>query len=203
MTIERSEYIGYLGDAATFSQRLGRLIPKVELPIFIADGATWIWNWVDKHYPNSVQILDYYHAIEYAHDFAKAAFPDVEKQKSWIEGVKSYLFTNRIEALIRHLEALQLKLEKQEVLTPLGQLIGYYKNNQHRMYYGFYKEKKLMIGSGAIEAAHRQVIQKRMKLSGQRWSMKGAQAILQLRVAKKSDKWNLVTERTKTGKVAA
>ena len=71
------------------------------------------------------------------------------------------------------------------------------------MYYGFYKEKKLMIGSGAIEAAHRQVIQKRMKLSGQRWSMKGAQAILQLRVAKKSDKWNLVTERTKTGKVAA
>ena len=109
VTIERSEYIGYLGDAATFSQRLGRLIPKVELPIFIADGATWIWNWVDKHYPNSVQILDYYHAIEYAHDFAKAAFPDVEKRKSWIEGVKSYLFTNRIEALIRHLEALQLK----------------------------------------------------------------------------------------------
>jgi len=32
----------------------------------------------------------------------------------------------------------------------------------------------LYIGSGAIEAAHRTVVQKRMKLSGQRWSEKAA-----------------------------
>ncbi|MEO8764779.1 MAG: hypothetical protein ABI416_10850 [Ginsengibacter sp.] len=35
-----------------------------------------------------------------------------------------------------------------------------------------------IIGSGAIESAHRTVIQKRMKLSGQRWSKCGAQNIL-------------------------
>ncbi|MEE9373912.1 MAG: hypothetical protein V3V00_12750, partial [Saprospiraceae bacterium] len=38
-----------------------------------------------------------------------------------------------------------------------------------------------MIGSGAIESAHKTVIQRRMKLSGQRWSMKGAKNMLNLR----------------------
>ena len=201
--IKHSEYVAYLGDSTTFSNRLSQRIPQVELPIFIADGATWIWNWVEKYYPNSVQILDYYHAMEYAHDFAKLAFDNLEQRKSWIEGVKNYLFTDRIEALIRHLELLELKVEKQEALSSLEQLLCYYKNNQHRMYYGFYKEKKLMIGSGAIEASHKQVIQKRLKLSGQRWSMNGAQAILQLRAAKKSDKWNAVTQIAQYGNYAA
>ena len=33
-------------------------------------------------------------------------------------------------------------------------------------------------GSGAIESAHRTIVQKRMKQSGQRWSNKGAQNML-------------------------
>jgi hypothetical protein len=38
------------------------------------------------------------------------------------------------------------------------------------------------IGSGEIESAHRTVIQKSMKLSGQRWSTKGVKNMLRLRV---------------------
>ncbi|NQY00715.1 MAG: hypothetical protein HRT70_06235 [Flavobacteriaceae bacterium] len=49
-----------------------------------------------------------------------------------------------------------------------------------------------IIGSGAIEAANREVVQKRMKLSGQRWSKIGAQNMLTLRTTKLSDKWNRV-----------
>jgi hypothetical protein len=43
-----------------------------------------------------------------------------------------------------------------------------------------------MIGSGPMEAAHRTVIQSRMKRSGQRWTPCGAQAMLNLRVIKQS-----------------
>lgn len=32
--------------------------------VFIADGARWIWKWADKTYPESVQIVDFYHAKE-------------------------------------------------------------------------------------------------------------------------------------------
>ena len=43
-----------------------------------------------------------------------------------------------------------------------------------------------IIGSGAIESARRTLVQKRMKRSWQRWSWKGAQHILNLRVVRKN-----------------
>ncbi|MFO8143134.1 MAG: ISLre2 family transposase, partial [Dehalococcoidales bacterium] len=52
----------------------------------------------------------------------------------------------------------------------------------------------LLIGSGAIESAQRNVVQKRMKQSGQRWTIKGAQQIVNLRVYHQSNKWEYVTE---------
>ena len=50
------------------------------------------------------------------------------------------------------------------------------------MKYDEYIKKGYQIGSGAIEAAHRNIIQQRMKLSGQRWSKKGAQNMANLRI---------------------
>ena len=55
----------------------------------------------------------------------------------------------------------------------------------------------MLIGSGAMEAAHRNVIQQRMKLSGQRWTKQGAQKMANLRVTFKSNQWNKVVESTK------
>lgn len=51
---------------------------------------------------------------------------------------------------------------------------------------GDFKGKGLLYGSGAIESANRDIIQKRMKLSGQRWTLSGAQQMLNLRVCYKS-----------------
>ena len=41
-----------------------------------------------------------------------------------------------------------------------------------------------------MEAAHRHVIQHRMKCSGQRWAIKGAQQVANVRVAHKSGEWD-------------
>ena len=68
---------------------------------------------------------------------------------------------------------------------------------------GTYKNKGLLIGSGPIESAHRNVIQKRLKLSGQRWTKYGVQTMASLRVAHKSNNWQQVVEIIKTGKIAA
>ena len=62
------------------------------------------------------------------------------------------------------------------------------------MQYHIFKEKGLIIGSGAIESAHKDVLQKRLKLSGQRWTKKGLQQIAQLRAAYKSGKWDYVKD---------
>ncbi len=54
-----------------------------------------------------------------------------------------------------------------------------------------------IIGSGAIESAHRTVVQKRMKQSGQRWSVQGAQNMLNLRVVRKNLQWSKIIQLTK------
>ena len=60
---------------------------------------------------------------------------------------------------------------------------------------------KNLIGSGAIESAHRNVLHKRLKQPGQRWSKKGLQNMINLRVLNKSGHWNMVGEYL--GKIAA
>jgi len=63
-------------------------------------------------------------------------------------------------------------------------------NNKSKMNYPQYLKEKLLIGSGAIESAHRTVLQKRMKQSGQRWSNKGLHNMIKLRTASMSGYWN-------------
>ncbi|MBT30740.1 MAG: hypothetical protein CMO01_13860 [Thalassobius sp.] len=204
--IGHSDYVAYLGTADVFLPRLQCIIPKVEHPIFIADGASWIWKWVIEKYPNAVQVLDYFaaasHAMEYAHDFAKVAFKEKVEYDNWIGGVENYLLTDRVEALTRHFDWIADRVLP-ESLPMLSRLKEYYLKNLHRMYYGTLRNNGVFIGSGAIESAHRNVIKKRLKLSGQRWSKKGAQAMLQLRVTKKSANWDKVINILRTGKTAA
>jgi hypothetical protein len=51
-----------------------------------------------------------------------------------------------------------------------------------------------IIGSGAIESAHRTVVQKRMKLPGQRWAIRGAGNMLRLRIFAKNKQWAKVID---------
>ncbi|UZR99761.1 hypothetical protein [Chondrinema litorale] len=160
--IGHSDYVAYLGSADVFLPRLQRIIPKVEPPIFIADGAPWIWRWVTEKYPGAVQVLDYFaaasHAMEYAHDFAKVAFKEKVEYDNWIGGVENYLLTdrvsNRVEALTRHMDWLAERVVP-ESLPMLTRLKEYYLKNLHRMYYGTLRKNGVLIGSGAIESAHR------------------------------------------------
>ena len=79
-----------------------------------------------------------------------------------------------------------------------NQLISYYSKNKNRMNYQDYVKIGCgIIGSGAIESAHRTLVQKRMKQSGQSWSYKGAQHMLNLRVVRKNNDWNKIIELTK------
>ena len=63
-------------------------------------------------------------------------------------------------------------------------------------YKGFLR-RGLLIDSGAIESAHRTVLQQRMKLSGQRWTKKGFQQIANIRATLKSGNWDRIIELTK------
>lgn len=109
---------------------------------------------------------------------------------------KQRLLEGGVEEVLNELK--NLKVVNKQARRAKEAVVHYYESNQHRMQYKQYRHKGYMIGSGAIEAAHRHVIQQRLKLSGQRWSRAGAQQIVNLRACKKSDQWNRIMQLIKT-----
>ena len=150
-----------------------------------------IWNWISDFYPNHGQVLDFFHASEKLHEFAREAFKNKKERNKWINHQIELLRDNGVEIVMVNVELIKCKgraLERQAAL------LSYYNNNMQRMQYKDYKEKGWSIGSGPMESAHRTVIQQRMKLSGQRWTQQGAQYIVNLRAAEKSGEWDEVKE---------
>jgi hypothetical protein len=66
---------------------------------------------------------------------------------------------------------------------------NYIRHRTKFMQYATYKDLHLPIGSGITEAACKTIFTQRLKLSGMRWTKKGAQTILDLRVILLSGVW--------------
>jgi hypothetical protein len=190
--ILQSNYIGHLGTHKEFLAKVETHSDNIEHKIIVADGAPWIWNWADDLYPESIQILDFYHAKEHLCDFAEIQFKDEQQRNQWVDYQSLRLLNDQIEQVITDLTA--IKTTGTKARKTKTALIKYYQHNCKRMKYRTFKEKGWLIGSGAIEAAHRHVIQQRMKLSGQRWTIKGAQQVANLRMTYKSNQWSKLHE---------
>ena len=166
--------------------------------VFLWDGATWIKNRIEDTFPKAVSILDYYHACEHLHKFSGTVFTDKTKEKLWTDKQKEWLLKGEVKKVISNIKRTGKNSEA------ANQLISYYSNNKNRMQYQEYVKIGCgIIGSGAIESAHRTLIQKRMKQSGQRWSWKGAQHMLNLRVVRQNNDWNKIIDLTKAAVKAA
>jgi hypothetical protein len=191
--ILRSEYVAHLGGHEAFLQQMEYYTDAIKEKIFIADGAKWIWSWVDTYHPESVQILDFYHAKEHLCDYAKIRFRTPKPMKDWIDKQTELMLNDDIEKVMGNIKTIPFHSTREEK-DSREKLLLYYQTNMKRMRYKTFQQAGYIIGSGAMEAAHRNVIQKRLKLSGQRWTKKGAQQILNLRVLEKSNKWSKVIE---------
>ena len=201
--IGASVYTAHIGSYRSFLSKWECELASISKDrlVFLADGAQWFWEWASEQYPESLQILDYYHCKGYLCSFAKVYFKDQKERARWIKEQEESLFADRIEEVIEGIEGLARR--GVEDLIERRKILGYYRNNRTRMYYGSYRKKGLMIGSGPIEAAHRNVIQQRLKLAGQRWTKEGAQQLANIRVMRKSDRWDNVIELTRARKRAA
>lgn len=194
-TARRPGYSGHLGSNTDF-------IPKFEASlgtykecenrlVFITDGAQWIHNYLTDRFPDAIHILDYFHALEHLTDFAKLNFSDTIRRKNWVKDQKGELLEGSAKTVLDNL--LKLRNLSNDAKKRRTSLVEYYKNNMARMDYKLFRSQGLMIGSGPMEAAHRTVIQTRMKRSCQRWTPVGAQAMLNLRVIRESNRWDCVS----------
>jgi hypothetical protein len=182
-----------LGDAdAIFSrlwaqlQELGWLGAKT-IVVIVGDGAEWIWNRA-KMFEHRCEILDFWHAIEYAWEFARLQYGEGSKLADrWVHRIARDLRAGKVQQVIARLKALSPKTP--EVRDKLDALIHYYTENAQRMRYDEYLRLGYGIGSGAVESAHKQVVHARLRQAGMRWSEAGARRLLALRLLLLNDDW--------------
>ncbi len=191
--ITDSNYVAHLGSHKEFFEKFEYYLDKVPNPVFISDGAKWIWNWVDDFYSDAIQILDYFHATEHLCGFAKDYFGCEKTRKKWVNKQKKLLLDDHVQKVIENISKMEI-LNNDKLANTKRKLLNYYQRNSSRMMYKTFINKGLLIGSGAIESAIKSVLQQRMKLSGQRWTKKGFQHVANLRVAYKSNQWKKVSE---------
>ena len=192
--LTESTYSGHLGTHSDFTPlfeaSLGAYKTKPEQLVFITDGAVWIEQYLQQTYPKATYIVDYYHAAEHLTEFVRIHFKGTRAGGQWFDNQKEILLTDGVDSVLSALSSLTGLSDGAVHCRQM--LAGYFGRNRHRMRYGHFRHRGLQIGSGPIEAAHRTVIQTRMKRSAQRWTDAGAQAMLNLRVVAKSGRWHLV-----------
>lgn len=140
------------------------------------------------------RIIDFFHASEHLSHLAEAIHgKSSQNAKTWYLKYMDILKNEKggVSKLIRSVDYYLRsksfnKARKQEIKKHLG----YFKRHKKFMDYAVYKEKGWPIGSGVIEAACKSVVKQRMCRSGQRWSIEGGQAILNLRSIVKSERWD-------------
>lgn len=195
--IRESIYVSHFGNHQDFTNKLEVVVDRFEnldeRLVLINDGAVWIANFIKANYPNATDILDFYHASEYLHEFSKVLFSkktqEIDRAK-WTDKQILRLLNDNIESVIEEIE--QMVLNGKVRIAIQQKIITYYSKNKNRMRYKTYRDKGLLIGSGPIESAHRFVLQKRMKQSGQKWTKKGGQAVANLRVFHLNNQWDKV-----------
>lgn len=196
--IVEKDYVACLGTAEEFKKMLWATAIKngfydVAEVVILGDGAKWVWNAARELFPEAVFILDYYHFEEHVYECANVMYPEDElSRKRWSKKIIDGFMEGKIEKTLKHLNA--DKYSDEQVSIKVSNLKGYLNNNKDKMNYKEYRKKGYFIGSGAIESAHKHVIQQRLKLAGMRWNKSGAQYISTLRATSKSNRWNKVQE---------
>lgn len=195
----KADYIRYYTDwlpAAQFSELVWahgfqQLADQAEELIFVADGADWIWRIVQQHFPQAVQIVDWYHALNYVRTVAQAAFTDEHVRETWFEQQRTRLWDGRRAAVFR---ACRHCID----LAPdaVKRALSYLAHNRSRMHYGRFRAAGYQIGSGTMESGCKQLGTGRLKIAGAQWGEDGARLVAKARAAYLSGQWDEITAST-------
>jgi hypothetical protein len=197
-SLVRRFLVSCLGDADTvFSHLWARLqelgwLGTHTVVVIIGDGAEWIWKRATM-FPRRCEILDFWHAVEHAWEFARLSYGEASHQaERWVHAIAEDLRAGKVQSVICRLERMRPK--SPEARQSLDGLIRYYRENASRMRYDEYLRLGYGIGSGAVESAHKQVVHARFRQAGMRWSEAGARRLLALRLLLLNQDWPLLDQ---------
>ena len=185
---DSTTYVGAIETAEEFGFRIyteawRRGWEWATIKVVIGDGAVWIWNLADQHFPGAIQIVDLYHARQHLWKIAALLHPhDPVAKRLWMTPLQDLLDDGDIEPLVTRLrEIAGTHADAADLAQEVLKEAEYFATNANRMRYPEFREKGLFVGSGVVEAGCKSVIGSRLKRSGMFWTVRGANAIIALR----------------------
>lgn len=159
-----------------YAEAVRRGLDQARTVIVLTDGQRYNHTIVQTHFCDAVHIVDLFHAYEHLSAIAQLLWgPETKAPKLWRE----LLEEGDIHRLV-HQAGKELPASGKIKKTLIKQL-RYFEKNALQMRYAEFREQKFFVGSGVVEAGCRTVIGERLKQSGMRWSVRGANAIIALR----------------------
>ena len=163
-------------------------LDRAEVWVALCDGGSGLEDFVRENFPRvEAVILDFYHAAEYLGKLSAVLHPRdavaaLEQTKAW----SRLLRDEGGEVMIAVLENWAWPNVK-GLSAVRAEVLGYFRNQVHRMDYPTYEANGWYIGSGAVESACKTVVGARLKGSGMRWSEPGAHAVCHVRALYRSE----------------
>ena len=93
-------------EPAPFARRIIREAERrgfdnAERRVMLGDGAPWIWNFADEHFPDAIQIVDIFHAKGHLFEVAKAIYGSgSEVGERWARKRREELDEGRVDEVI-------------------------------------------------------------------------------------------------------
>lgn len=137
-----------------------------------------------------VDILDIIHVSGYLWKAAKAIYQHKEHQEAFVEERMLRILRGEVVGVITGMRRMASQRNlKGEALKGVTTACNYFEKNAKRMCYDKYLKAGYPIASGVIEGACRHVIKDRMEHGGMRWTLLGAEAMLNVRSVSASNAW--------------
>jgi len=142
-----------------------------------------------------VDILDIIHVSAYVWRAAKVFHTHKEHQEAFAQDRLLRILHGEVSGVVKGLRRMATEhglcgVKLKEITT----VCTYFENNAPRMRYDEYLQAGYPIATGVIEGACRHIIKDRMEQGGMRWTLAGAEAMLNVRALSASNEWENFTK---------
>jgi hypothetical protein len=159
--------------------------------VALTDGAEALQKHMQAKLPGFTLVLDIMHVDEHVWEAGTALYGETDPQRAtWVETQMGDLLSSRVAEVIHRLqETASAHPKSSSVCKGLHRVANYLRRNQDYMDYAEYLRQGWPIGTGVVEGTCRHLVKDRMELSGMRWTVSGAGALLALRAVNENGDW--------------
>ncbi len=167
--------------------------------IFLADGATTLWDIWRKHFGEATPCLDWFHLSEYLWSAGGAVHKEGSKVLTkWVRARQRDLRAGAVDAVPMAVDAARKKVGRGRGTRGrrkrVNDALRYIRNHREMLSYADLLADGLDIGTGVMEGAVKHAVAARLDGSGMQWSPRRAQNVLALRLVLVNGLWSSFEE---------